>query len=149
MPCTLPSKWPVARNDKSRGTLTLKTSRSPSSVPTVKIENDAGCSVEYSASAAAIFMGCCAVMTLPWRSPVTATPIAETSVTTRAIFSDGRKTSTCLRRARCQALTPTMKRPAVTKAAVIVCGKATSIVELVSTAQKSVSSALPVAPLTW
>jgi hypothetical protein len=51
--------------------------------------------------------------------------------------------SSWLRRLRCQALTASRTAPAVRKHAVTVCGKVTSVVELVSTAQMLVSSARP------
>ena len=48
---------PVARNDRTYGIRIENTSSLPSGVPIVKIENEAGCSVSHSASAAAIFIG--------------------------------------------------------------------------------------------
>ena len=58
MPSTLPFGSPVASIDRPCGMRTLHTSCDPLSVPTVNTENDAGCEVSYSASAAAIFIGC-------------------------------------------------------------------------------------------
>ncbi len=45
MPSTLPSRLPVPRNDSRQGTSSSKTSSLPSSVPSVKSENGAGCAV--------------------------------------------------------------------------------------------------------
>ena len=61
-------------------------------MPTVKTENDAGACVSQIASAAAIFIGCCSVITLACRSPVTVTPTPKSSATTKPIFSDSRMT---------------------------------------------------------
>ena len=44
-------------NTSTRGTRTLQTSCDPSSEPIVNSEKDAGATVSYSASAAAIFIG--------------------------------------------------------------------------------------------
>ncbi len=78
MPSTLPSKVPVARKDRRYGIRIEKMSSVPSGVPIVKTEKEAGCSVSQSASAAAIFIGCCSVMILPWMSPVIATSRPDT-----------------------------------------------------------------------
>src|SRR5256885_2020928 len=112
MPFTSPPKCPVARNDSRYGTLIEKISFDPSSVPTVNTENDAGFSVSYSASAAAIFIGCTSVITLPCRSPLIATPTLATSTTDAPIFSADRNTSlsTQGRRSRCHSATPATKR---------------------------------------
>ena len=45
MPSTSPLKSPVARKERRYGIRIEKTSSDPSSVPIVKIENDAGCAV--------------------------------------------------------------------------------------------------------
>ena len=85
-------------------------------------------------------------MILPWMSPVTATPMAATSVTTaprrvaRRYMPDSSPTS--LRR-RCQSATAMTTPPPTMYAAVTTCGKVTSWTLLVSTATKSVSSARP------
>ena len=104
-------------------------------------------SVSQSASAAAIFIGCCSVMTCAWKCPVTATNRRQRPMTVMApTFSDGRMTATRARwRTRYQAEMPSMNAPAVTKAASdrvregherCLSGK--------STAKMSVSSARPV-----
>jgi hypothetical protein len=114
----------------------------------VNSEKDAGATVSHRASAAAIFIGCCSVMMRACRSPLTTTPTLATSTVTSAAFIDGRNTSSAFPRRSCHALIPTTKMPAVTKHDVIVCAKAPTAVELVSTAPKSVSSARPVVSLT-
>ncbi len=69
MPSTLPLNEPVARKDSTRGTRIENVSLLPFRLPIVNSENEAGLLVLYSASAAAIFIGCCLVMILPWMSP--------------------------------------------------------------------------------
>ena len=147
MPSTTPFQSPVAMSDSTFGTRRLHTSADPSSVPMVNSENDAGPEVSHSASAAAIFIGCCSVMSLACRSPEATTPTLATSTVTSAIFIDGRNTSAAFPRFSCQALIATTKMPAVTKHAVMVCANAPIAVELVSTAPKSFSSARPVVSL--
>ena len=93
-------------------------------------------------------MGCCWVISRACRSPVTTVPSAAMSVTTSASRIEGRMTSVWRLLPRCHALIASTKTPAVRKQAVIVCRKAPTAVELVSTAPKSLSSARPVASLT-
>ena len=59
----------------------VRTSHSALTSPTAKTDRPAGCSVSHSASAAAIFIGCCSNMSLAWKSPLTATamPMANVS----------------------------------------------------------------------
>ena len=112
----------------------------------VKIENAAGCSVSQSASAAAIFIGCCSVMILPWMSPVIATSRPDDQRASRApalaaLRNGGRRRRRAASRRQIE--TPATKAPLVMNAAAIVCGNVMSAVVLVSTARKSVSSARP------
>ncbi len=86
-------------------------------------------------------------MIFAWMSPVTAVPMPPIRVTHMAITIDARKMGTSLRRFRCHALIPITNAPAVTIAAVMVCGKVTSAVLFVSTGQIEVSSARPRASL--
>ena len=109
-------------NDSRYGTRTENSSLCPSGVPIVKTENDAGACVSQIASAAAIFIGCCSVITLACRSPVTVTPTPKSSATTNPIFSDSRMTATCCLRYRCQALIPMTNAAAVRNDAVATCG---------------------------
>ena len=60
---------PCPGRTAGRGPAPRRPRRLPSSVPIVKIENPAVDLVSYSASAAAIFIGCTSVITLAWRSP--------------------------------------------------------------------------------
>ena len=139
MPSTLPSKVPVARNESRYGIRIEKTSSDPSSVPIVKIENDAGCSVFHSASAAAIFIGCCSVMILPWMSPVTATSRPETRSMTAPALAAERKGAASAGRPRSLSIRyiaiPARNAPVVMNAAAIVCGNVISAVLLVRTAR--------------
>ena len=151
MPSTLPSKVPVARNERRYGIRIEKMSSDPSGVPIVKIEKDAGCSVSQSASAAAIFIGCCSVMILPWMSPVIATSRPETSSMTAPALAAERNGAASSGRSRSLSIRyiaiPARKAPVVMNAAAIVCGNVISAVLLVSSARKSVSSARPVTGL--
>ena len=128
------------------------TSAVPSGVPIVKMENDAGCSVFQSASADAIFIGCCSVMILPWMSPVTATRRPDTrSMIAPALAADrngaaasGSDLSLIMR----YMPIPARKAPVVRNAAGMVCRNVITAVLLVRRAMKSVSSARPLTGLT-
>ncbi len=69
IPSTCAVKLPVDSHDSRYGILMENSSVVPSGVPRVKMENDAGASVEYSASAAAIFIGWACTIALPRVSP--------------------------------------------------------------------------------
>ena len=110
-------------------------------------------SVSYSASAAAIFIGCTSVMILPWASPVIATPRPATSSDDRA-GPDGPPVrgssvdAVRLPRVRCQNAMPMTKARAGHVAPTgSTCGKVTSCTLLKSTAAKSFISARPVSGL--
>ena len=62
----------------------LHSSLLPFSEPMVNSENDAESEVLYSASAAAIFIGCCESISRACTSPVTAVAIPAASVTRQA-----------------------------------------------------------------
>ncbi len=112
--------------------------------PIANTEKLAGCSVWQRASAAAIFIGCCSNISLPWKSPVIATPANATTPTHVPSFNDERHTgSSSVRFHRCQAPMPTRNVAATANAPKIVCGKAARTVLLVSTAQIEVSRARP------
>src|ERR1039457_2389479 len=140
MPCTVPCGFSVAISDSRQGTRTLHTSLLPFSDPTVNSENEAASEVLYSASAAAIFIGCCESISRAWMSPVTAVAIPAVSATTRPIRMARPNTSTCDLRARCQPLTAISTAPVTMKEAKNTCGHAASTVELVSSAKMLVSS---------
>lgn len=61
--------------------------------------------------------------------------------------SNARITSTCRRRARCQALSPITAAAAVRKAAMSTCGTAIRLLELNNTSDRLISSARPRAGL--
>ncbi len=150
MPSTRPLKSPVARNERTYGIRMENTSALPSGVPIVRMENEAGCCVSQSASAAAIFIGCCSVMILPWMSPVTATSRPETStmiVPALAVVRNGEAPSE-RSRSSFHIEMPAMNAPVVMNAAGIVWTKVIRAVLLVRTARKSSISARPVAGLT-
>src|SRR5579859_3716009 len=152
MPCTCPEKLPVARNDSSLGTVISKMGLEPLRVPMVRIENEAGCDVWYSASAAAIFIGWYEVITLPCRSPETATATAAISVVMAPALTADRCTGLSAPaglRSRCHIETPSTSAPATRNAPEIVCGNVTSCALLVITAQKLVSSSRCRAALYW
>ncbi len=136
----------MARNDSRFGIRIEKTSEFPSSEPIVKRENDAGAEVSHRASAAAIFIGCWLVMTRACRSPVMATAAPATRSVTAPTRAAAVNAAVSLARSRrsLQSATPATNAPAVMNEAAIVWGNVTSTVELVITAQKSVSSARPV-----
>ena len=82
MPSTVPSHVPVARKESRPGISMIRVASLPSREPIDSTENGALDVVSYSASAAAIFIGCTSVMILPWMSPVTTTPREATSAMT-------------------------------------------------------------------
>ena len=124
----------------------------------VNSENDAGCEVWYSASAAAIFIGWYVVMILPWMSPVIAVNTAATSDGDRADL--GRRAERrggglrggsvpAGRRIRCHRATPTTSAAGDQEAARDRVRERDERVGLVSTARKLVSSARCVTGLKW
>ena len=68
--------------------------------PTAKTEKGAPFWPSHSASAAAIFIGCCLNMTLPRVSPLIAVSAPATTATTSANRSEERITAMCRLRAR-------------------------------------------------
>ncbi len=147
MPGTGVEKSLCARKESSPG-ISMATLLWPlSTSPYAKTENGAGPSLSHSASAAAIFIGCCRNMTLPSWSPLIAVSAPAMTRVTRPSRSDVRITLTCFLRIRWYAAMPTMNAAPVRKAAVSVWKTTTSVVSWVSTFQKSVSSARPLAAL--
>ena len=109
--------------------------------------NGAFSCVSYSASAAAIFIGCCCTMILAWTSPVymTRTPmtIAVQAPSLRVLRIAGADLSFMIS----QRLTATMPTPDTRNADVMTCAKVATVVFWKSTSPKLVSSARPVSGL--
>ena len=104
----------------------------------------------HSASAAAIFIGCCSVMILPWMSPVTATSRPDTRSMIAPALAVERKGAAPSDRS-CSSFhieMPAMNAPVVMNAAGIVWAKVMTAVLLVRTARRSFSSARPLIALT-
>ncbi len=94
-PCSVASKLWVARNEVTYGT-SMRWVTSPhcsakaSGPPMVRIEKLAPVSVSHSASADAIFIGCCLNMIWAWKSPEITSTIAETNIATTPKRTVGR-----------------------------------------------------------
>ena len=121
-------KSPVAKNESTEGTSIWKTERLPSSVPIVSKEKGADSVVSYSASAAAIFIGCCSVMIFEVISPETKTITKEIIIVMRPSFKVPRDISASLFLISSQADIPAINAPAVNAADGIVWKKVASAV---------------------
>src|SRR3981189_491318 len=120
-------------------------------VPTVRIEKSGSVSVWHNDSADAIFIGCCANISLPWASPVRNNPAVDASTTRHPRMVAGRFIGRASRplffkrdRTIHHAHTPATKVPAVKNAPNTACEKAAIAVLLVNRATMLVSSARPV-----
>ena len=141
MPVTLPFQDKVAIRLSRCGIRIWKIGW-PDRFPMVSSEKLAPFWVRYTASAAAIFIGCCVSISRAWMSPVTIVRNVKTSATPAASLAARANTSGCCPLSICQADTPSMKNAPVTKAANTVWENSAQSVEFLSTAQKLVSSAL-------
>ncbi len=156
MPGTAELKSLFARKDSAAG-ISSSTELWPAlTLPTAKIENGAGAWVSQSASAAAIFIGCCLNMTLASESPVRAVPRPKTTARTRPRRSEVRiaavrfgsaPSSRRLVLQRWKEAMPTTNAAPVRKAAVRVCRTTTTEVSWNSTRAMSLSWAFPVTGL--
>ena len=131
------------------------------------MENGAPDWVSHSASAEAIFIGCCSNMILAWKSPETTSTTAEMNMATTPKRTAGRNTLRLMRlcsapstesrpswrallwwRTMCQPATPVTKAEATSQAPEITWGNAASVVTLVRTERmepwEGSSSARPV-----
>ena len=83
-------------NESTEGNPIWNTEWLPFKVPTVKRENGTFALVSYTASAAAIFIGCCVVIKRAVVSPEIATKTNEIKTVMRPILSAGFATSASL-----------------------------------------------------
>ena len=124
-------------------------------VPTVRTEKFGSVSVWHNDSAEAIFIGCCSNISLPWMSPVSNRPAAETSVTRHPRIIAGRyivAASASAPSRRCDrtihhAHTQATNVPAVRNAPATAWENAAIAVLLVNSSTMLVNSARPVSGL--
>ena len=122
MPLTSPSRVLVASSDSPRGICRLTWLRPLRMSPTANSEKPALVSVSQSASAAAIFIGCCSVMICAVTCPLSDTTIVAISAVAKPSRAVLRKASRCGPRRIDQTLIAPTKVPATRKPPAIVCG---------------------------
>ena len=120
-------------------------------VPTVSIEKYGSVSVWHNDSADAIFIGCCSNISLPWMSPVTTRPTADTiTIQQPRMVADrnigASRVSDRLRTIH-HAQTPATKAPAVRNAPATAWVNAAMAVLLVNKSTMLFNSARPVSGL--
>ena len=125
-PSTVPLKLLVARNESSPG-ISIEKLGSGSlwlNPPIWNSENEALFSVFHSASAEAIFIGCCSVMITPNSLPMPRLRAVTGTATMSASLAARRKAAASCWRSRCQAATPSTRKAPVISAASSVCATA-------------------------